>query len=194
MVASIYAAEVSPPEMRGAVLGSLNFAIVAGINTSFWTAYGCRHITSALSWRVPFLVPIFPGTIVAIAAFLIPFTPRWLAMVGRDAECLDTIAKLRQLPSTDQRVQREWMEVLAEVAFEERVAAERYPTLVGNKTFTSSIKLELAAWRELFRPGCLRRTHVGAVIAFFQQWVGISSVLYYTPTLLEYVESCLNVF
>lgn len=133
------------------------------------------------------MIPIFPSAAVAITAFLIPFTPRWLAIVGRDTDCLNTIAKIRSLPKTDIRVQREWMEVLAEVAFENRVTAERHPTLVGSKTFVDSLKLELAAWKELFRSGCLRRTHVGAMIALFQQWVGIGGILYYTPTLLEYV-------
>jgi MFS family permease len=61
--------------------------------------------------------------------------------------------------------------------------AERHPTLAGNKDKSSLIKLEIVSWTDCFRAGCLRRTHVGAGLMFFQQMVGINALIYYSPSL-----------
>ncbi|TKA82105.1 hypothetical protein B0A55_01802 [Friedmanniomyces simplex] len=184
MVAPLYIAEISPPEIRGALLVLEEFSIVTGIVIAFWITYGTQFVASEWAWRFPFLLQIVPGLVLGVGIVFLPFSPRWLASKGRDREALDSIAKLRMLPPTDERVQLEWYEIRAEVALQKEISAERHPSL-QDRSRSSRIKLELAAWADCFKPGCWRRTHVGIGIMFFQQFVGINALIYYSPTLFE---------
>ena len=96
--------------------------------------------------------------------------PRWLVSKGRDAEALQTLAKLRRLATTDTRIQQEWFDIRAEVAFHKETSALRHPEL-QNRTVISRVKLEIVSWTDCFRRGCWRRTHVGVGIMFMQQYV-----------------------
>ena len=97
-------------------------------------------------------------------------SPRWLVSKGRDAEALQTLAKLRRLTTTDTRIQQEWFDVRAEVAFHKETSVLRHPEL-QNRTVMSRVKLEIVSWTDCFRRGCWRRTHVGVGIMFMQQYV-----------------------
>src|SRR6266436_8274794 len=108
MVAPLYISEISPPEIRGALLVLEEFSIVSGIVIAFWITYGTQYISSEWSWRLPFLLQIIPGLILGAGIIFLPFSPRWLVSKGRDKEALESLAKLRQLPTTDTRVLKEW--------------------------------------------------------------------------------------
>ena len=97
-------------------------------------------------------------------------SPRWLASKGRDAEALQALAKLRRLPTTDTRIQQEWFDIRAEVAFHMETNALRHPGL-HDRSVMSRIKLEIVSWTDCFRRGCWRRTHVGVGLMFMQQFV-----------------------
>ncbi|KAK5159300.1 hypothetical protein LTS14_002442 [Recurvomyces mirabilis] len=182
MVAPLYISEISPPEIRGTLLVLEELSIVTGIVIAFWITYGTQHIPSELAWRLPFALQIVPGLILGIGIIFLPFSPRWLASKGRDQEALHNLAKLRQLPTSDSRVQLENQDIRAEVALHQEISAERHPHLQDGST-SSKLRLELASWADLFKPGCWRRTHVGVGIMFFQQFVGINALIYYSPTL-----------
>lgn len=184
MVAPLYISEISPPEIRGALLVLEEFSIVSGIVIAFWITYGTQYISSEWSWRLPFLLQIIPGLILGAGIIFLPFSPRWLVSKGRDKEALESLAKLRQLPTTDTRVLKEWYDIRAEVAFKKEISRERHPKL-QDRSKTSRIKLEIASWTDCFKRGCWRRTHVGVGLMFFQQFVGINALIYYSPTLFE---------
>ncbi len=184
MVAPLYISEISPPEIRGALLVLEEFSIVTGIVIAFWITYGTQFISSEWAWRLPFLIQIFPGILLGIGVIFLPFSPRWLVSKGRDKEALASLSKLRQLPESDKRVQQEWYDIRAEVAFQREVLAERHPQL-QNRSRASRVKLELVSWMDCFKRGCWRRTHVGVGLMFFQQFVGINALIYYSPTLFQ---------
>lgn len=187
MVTPLYMSEISPPEIRGTLLVLEEWSIVFGIVVAYWITYGTRYIgdgTSEWTFRFPFLLQILPAIILGVGIFFLPFSPRWLASKGRDVESLAALAKLRQLPESDSRVRTEWVQIRAEVAFQQQVQAIRHPQLQdGSKK--SSFKLEVAAWLDCLKPGCWRRTMVGVGLMFFQQFVGINALIYYGPTLFE---------
>ncbi|KAF2096400.1 putative MFS monosaccharide transporter [Rhizodiscina lignyota] len=184
MVAPLYISEIAPPEIRGALLVLEEFSIVTGIVIAFWITYGTQYISSEWAWRAPFLIQIAPGLILGLGVFLLPFSPRWLVSKGRDKEALATLAKLRRLPESDKRVEQEWFDIRAEVVFQREILVERHPKL-QDRSRTSRIKLEILSWADCFRPGCWRRTHVGVGLMFFQQFVGINALIYYSPTLFQ---------
>ncbi|KAL8853961.1 MAG: hypothetical protein Q9221_001269 [Calogaya cf. arnoldii] len=184
MVAPLYISEISPPEIRGALLVLEEFCIVFGIVVAYWITFGTRYMSGEWAWRLPFLLQMIPSTVLGIGILFLPFSPRWLASKGRDSEALQSLGKLRQLPVTDQRVQQEWFDIRAEVTFHRQTSAMRHPIL-QSKSKLNSIKLELVSWMDCFRTGCWRRTHVGVGLMFFQQFVGINALIYYSPTLFE---------
>ncbi|KAJ4223429.1 hypothetical protein NW759_006063 [Fusarium solani] len=185
MVVPLYIGEISPPEIRGSLLVFESLFVVLGIVIAFWITYSTKDMSSHWSWQLPFLIQIFPGIILGFGAIFLPFSPRWLASKGREEEALENLVKLRRLPESDRRVKREWIEIIAEARFQTGVLAERHPLLTSpeNKTVSSAIKLEIVSWTDCFKAGCWRRTLVGAGLMFFQQFIGINALIYYSPTL-----------
>lgn len=184
MVAPLYISEISPPEIRGALLVLEELSIVTGIVVAFWITYGTRYMAGEWAWRLPFLLQLVPGLVLGLGILFLPFSPRWLVSKGRDAEALQALAKVRQLPTTDTRIQQEWFDIRAEVAFHKEVSALRHPQL-QDRSVTSRIKLEIVSWTDCFKRGCWRRTHIGVGLMFFQQFVGINALIYYSPTLFK---------
>ncbi|KAF1920448.1 MFS sugar transporter-like protein [Ampelomyces quisqualis] len=183
-IAPLYISEIAPPEIRGALLVLQEFSIVLGIVIAFWTTYGTRFMAGEWSWRLPFLIQMIPSFVLGVGIFFLPFSPRWLSSKGRDDEALQVLSQLRRLPTNDARVFQEWCEIRAEVAFKQEINRERHPQLQA-PTRSNRAKLELASWADCFRRGCWKRTVVGVGIMFFQQFVGINALIYYSPSLFE---------
>lgn len=179
MVVPLYISEISPPEIRGTLLVLEELAIVGGIVIAFWITYGTRFIPGEWSWRLPFLLQIIPGVILGCGVLVLPFSPRWLVSKGRHDEALATLSKLRQLPPDNALVLREWTEIRAEVMCHQEISVERHPELHAEPTRLNRIKLELVSWLDCLRPGCIKRTHVGTGLMFFQQFVGVNAMVYY---------------
>ncbi|KAL3959399.1 hypothetical protein ACCO45_007561 [Purpureocillium lilacinum] len=115
--------------------------------------------------------------------FCTSILPRWLAFKGREEESLRTLSKIRRLPETDSRVRKEWIEIVAEARFQASVLSDRHPSLSTFTGLYSKTKLEVLSWLDCFKAGCWRRTLVGAGLMFFQQFIGINALIYYSPTL-----------
>lgn len=56
-----------------------------------------------------------------------PQSPRHLMNVGREQECLDTLARLRNASTDDMRVRVEFLEIKALKEFERITAEKKYP-------------------------------------------------------------------
>ena len=106
MVVPLYISEISPPEIRGALLVLEEFSIVTGIVIAFWITYGTQYMASEWSWRLPFLLQMVPGFVLGAGTTFLPFSPRWLVSKGRAEDAGDSLCKLRQLDLTDRRVQQ----------------------------------------------------------------------------------------
>ncbi|AFR95554.1 monosaccharide transporter [Cryptococcus neoformans C23] len=183
-VAPMYISEISPPNIRGSLLAMEAATIVAGIVIMFYITYGSRYIPGDWSFRLPFLVQIAPCIALSIGLWKLPYSPRWLAQVGRDEDSLHALKRLRGFPVTDPRLQAEWITIRAEAIQNREVIVKAHPSLQG-EDFMSELKLEIASWVDMFKPKLIRRTIIGPILMLFQQFSGINALIYYSPTLFE---------
>lgn len=177
--APMYISEIAPPNVRGAFLVLEGATIVIGIVIMFYITYGSRHIAGDWSFRLPFTAQMAPCLLLGATLWMLPYSPRWLAQVGRDRDSLDSLSRLRRLPVTDPRVQAEWITIRAEAIRNRETVVMAHPKLTDlskKSTFMGELKLEVAAWTDMFRPGILPRTMIGIMLMFFQQFQGINAV------------------
>ncbi|KAF7527779.1 hypothetical protein PCG10_002250 [Penicillium crustosum] len=184
MVAPLYISEIAPPEIRGTLLVLQELSIVTGIVIAFYITYGTRHIPGHWSWRLPFLIQMIPALFMVAGVFLLPYSPRWLCQRGRDEEALRTLAKIRELPTSDERVLQEWCEIRAECTYCKEESEKKHPNLI-NPGLWNTIKLQLALYVDCWKMPIYKRTQVAVGLMFFQQFVGINALIYYSPTLFE---------
>ncbi|TEB33198.1 general substrate transporter [Coprinellus micaceus] len=181
MLSPLYMAEISPPEVRGSLLALEQLSIVLGVVFGFWTGFITRSIPGPMSWRIPLGVQIIPGIILGLGCLILPPSPRWLVLKGRDADALKSLARLRmrtqEESESDSLLQIELLEMKVETELIQKTFA-----MDGDK---SGFKTELRAWGRLFSKEYRDRTLVGVLIMFFQQWSGINALLYYGPTLVQ---------
>lgn len=185
---SVYISEIAPPNMRGMLLDLDELFIVLGIVVAYWITFGTRYMSGAASFRLPFGLQMVPGVLLLAGSFVMPRSPRWLAMKGRDDESLVTLARLRRRDVNDVLVQAEWIGIRAENRVTREVLLERHPSLAhddGAWTTKDKVLLDLWAWLDTWRPGCWRRTLISVLLMAFQQLVGINALIYYSPSILE---------
>ena len=159
--APIYTAEISPPAVRGRLVGLVQFNIVLGILLAYLSNYIILQVTghSDNAWRWMFGVMAVPAAAFVLLLFTVPETPRYLLSVGRDAEGEEVA---RRLATTDEEADVVISEIHAALN-----AAENAPNV---PFFTKShSKVILLA----------------VVIAMFNQLSGINAVLYYAPEVMK---------
>lgn len=163
---------------------NLSFLSNAPSVIAFYLTFGTRYIDSEASFRIPFGLQMIPGLLLLSGSFLLPPSPRWLSMKGRDDEALHVLTRIRQRSADDLMVQAEWLGIRAEAQLDREVRLERHPTLT-EPTIGNLIQLDMWSWVDTWRPGCWRRTSISFLLMFFQQLIGINALIYYAPSILE---------
>ncbi|KAH8688995.1 hexose carrier protein [Talaromyces proteolyticus] len=176
MGAPLYISEIAPANIRGTLLVLESVSITTGVVVAFWITFATRHMSGEAAFRLPFGLQMITATALGAGIHFFPYSPRWLALVNRLDDCRSSLAKLRGLPETDERIQAEYRGIVSEIQFQKLVMQKRHPGATG-------IKLELLSWLDLFNRRTWKRTAVGCGVAFFQQFSGINAFIYYAPTL-----------
>jgi len=192
LLVPLYNAELAPPETRGALVALQQLAITFGIMISYWIGYGTNYIggtgesQSDAAWLVPICIQLLPAVILASGMMLfMPQSPRHLMNVGREQECLDTLARLRSTNTSDMRVRIEFLEIKALREFERVRALEKYPDYQDG-SFKSNFMIGFYDYASLITNSSLRkRTMVAVMTMVFQQWNGINAILYYAPFIFQ---------
>ena len=127
-------------------------------------------------FRLPFLLQMVPSLLVGLGIHIFPYSPRWLVMRGRNEESLQSLSKLRRLPTDDSRVQLEWKGIMAEVELEQQVLIRQHRSATG-------FKVEVQSWLTLFSKRYRKRTAIACATPFFQQFSDINAFVYYAPIL-----------
>ena len=165
--APIYTAEVSPPAVRGRLVGLVQFNIVFGILLAYLSNYIIVSTMSAdVAWRWMFGVMALPAAIFLALLFTVPETPRWLMSVGRDAEGEEVARRLATTNAEADQVIHDIHSALN--------AAENAPNV------------------PFFTRGHAKVILLAFTIAMFNQLSGINAVLYYAPEVMRQAGAATN--
>ncbi|KAJ5381691.1 uncharacterized protein N7496_004119 [Penicillium cataractarum] len=192
MIVPLYNAELAPPEIRGSLVAVQQLAITFGIMVSFWIGYGCNFIggtgdtQSKAAWLVPVCIQLAPAIILGIGmAVFMPQSPRHLMNTGREEECLEVLAWLRNKSTDDIVVRIEFLEVKAMHMFEKETSAAKYPQYQDGSR-KSRLMILINDYKSLVtNPSLFKRSTVACLIMVFQQWNGINAINYYAPFIFK---------
>ncbi|EAQ87472.1 hypothetical protein CHGG_04091 [Chaetomium globosum CBS 148.51] len=175
MIVPTYVAELSPPAIRGRLIGIYECFVSGGTFVGFWINYGlARNISDSDSaqWEVSFGVQLIPGGLLALGLLWMPESPRWLARHKGPGACIAVLEKLRKIPADHPYMVEESTGILNQIAYEDSVAGP------------SGVKATL---REMAEPSNRRRLSIGVVLFVFMQMAGSNAINYYSPTIFESV-------
>ena len=154
----LYIAEISPTRSRGAFVSSFQLMITIGIVVSYFSDLAFADESNPFSWRWMFYVGVFPAIILLAGMIFLPESPRFLIGKGKEEKGRKV---LRMVESHD----------LVEVSIQ-KIKDDLKSDMENNVT-----------WREIFKPWLRPALIIAIFIMFFQQFVGINTVIYYAPTI-----------
>lgn len=151
----LYIAEISPTKIRGILVSLFQFMITIGILVSFLSDSALADNNNIESWRPMFFMGIIPAVILFIGTFFLPETPRWLMSKGRKSECRKVLERIEN---------KEQVEIVFS-AIKSEIEKEG----------------ERVGWKTILEPWLRTPLIIAIGIMFFQQFVGINTVIYYGP-------------
>jgi sugar porter (SP) family MFS transporter len=159
LVAPMYIAEIAPQKYRGTLVSINQFNIVIGISIAYFSNYFIlKNVTDpTMNWRWMLGVGAIPAILYFFLLFIVPQSPRWLALKGRHEESKKVLARIGGNEYAEQ--------VHSEILEHLKKAHES-----GKSSF-----------REVFSKSMGTILIVGFGIAFFQQITGINAIFYYAP-------------
>ncbi|KAK0714249.1 general substrate transporter [Apiosordaria backusii] len=163
----IYISELSPPAVRGRLVGIYELGWQIGGLVGFWINYGVNTTLAPTrkQWLIPFAVQLIPAGLLLIGAFWLKESPRWLFANGKKEEAMKVLCWIRNLEPTDKYILEEVSYIEADI--------ERFEREVGKgfwKPFLS-LKQRKVQWRFF----------IGGILFLFQNGSGINAINYYSP-------------
>ena len=134
-VCPMYIAEIAPAERRGALVSWNQFAIIFGQLLVYFVNYlivqahvndpAVQEWTQQVGWRVMFGSECVPAATFALLILLVPESPRYLVLQGKDNEALAVLTKLQSQERAVEIIQQ-----IRETATEKRKPLLAYGWLV----------------------------------------------------------------
>lgn len=158
VVVPLYLTELAPKEARGKLTSLMQLLVTIGIFVAYLTDYA---LADSGAWRWMLGLGAVPAVLLGVGIYFQPESPRWLIKHGRTEQARSVLERMRGKSA----------EVDAEI--DEIHAANRTEQAehsVGTRQLLS---------RRL-RPVFL----LGLGLVFFQNFMGINTIIYYAPTLL----------
>ncbi|MCJ7696028.1 MAG: sugar porter family MFS transporter [Anaerolineaceae bacterium] len=151
----LYISEISPTKIRGTLVSMFQLLITVGILTAYLSDNALADNNNLECWRPMLWVGVIPAIVLFVGMFFLPETPRWLMSKGREVEGEKVLRRVED-PSL----------------IENSMAAMRADI---------AIDASQAGWKEIFKPWLRNALIIAVGIMFFQQFVGINTVIYYSP-------------
>lgn len=151
----LYISEISPTKIRGTLVSMFQLLITVGILAAYLSDHAFADNNNLECWRPMLWVGVIPAVILFVGMFFLPETPRWLMSKGREEESRKILNRIEN-----------------EEFVENSIAAMKSDI---------DIDKSQANWKEIFKPWLRNALIIAAGIMFFQQFVGINTVIYYSP-------------
>jgi len=159
VLSPMYIAEISPPTLRGRLVGFFQFNIVFGILVAYLSNYLITLQQFGLAeWRWELGVTAIPALLFFVTLFGIPCSPRWLVKKNRMEEAR---AVLQHTGEED--FERALEDIVRSIHVEQEQAAEK-----------------------LFSRRYLLPIFLAVTIGMFNQLSGINAILYYLNDIFAY--------
>jgi sugar porter (SP) family MFS transporter len=168
----IYCSEISPPAIRGRLVGLYELCWQIGGLVGFWINYGVNETMapSHEQWIIPFAVQLIPAGLLLGGAFLIRESPRWMISRGKREKGIENLCWLRNLD-------RDHIYMQEEIYFIDQ-AIEHQRASVGLgfwQPFKAVFNNKRVAYRFL----------LGGSLFLWQNGTGINAINYYSPTVFK---------
>lgn len=175
IIAPMYIAEISPAPNRGRMVSINQLNIVVGISAAFFTNYLILKLGQSeagwavalhlgeWNWRWMLGLETAPAVLYFACLYLVPESPRWLIMQGRQAEALNIMTKV----SNPNQARSEIDAIIASLEMSQVPGTRRLPF---SALFKQQMRLVLT---------------IGLTVAVLQQITGINSVFFYAPMIFE---------
>lgn len=150
----VYISEIAPAAVRGWMVSLFQLAVTLGIVVAYAVDYAFAHVEG---WRWMLGLAVVPALVLGAGMLVMPNSPRWLLMQGREAEARQVLDRIREPHEIDGEV----------------------------REIAASLHQQRGTWRELLTPAVRPALVVGVGLAIFQQVTGINTVIYYAPTILQ---------
>src|SRR5258708_662283 len=170
MICPLYISEFSPPSFRGRMVALYQLAITIGIVAAYFSnAYLLRlsahkdlggwfhYLIVQDTWRSMIGVGILPSFIFLVCLFLVPESPRWLLLKGKEEQAFLYLSKLNTPATAREEISH----------------------------IQNSLKEDRGTLRELFSPVYRIPLIIGLTLPFLSQVSGINAVIYYGPAILD---------
>jgi len=152
----LYIAEISPAKVRGMLVSMFQLMVTIGVLVSYLSDLYFADEGDMSCWRPMFYVGVIPACILLVGMVFMPETPRWLMSKGRHSESIRILKRIEgeeQAKDSFQQMQEE----------------------------IKRTETEKSGWKELLQPWLRTPLIICIGIMFFQQFVGINTVIYYSP-------------
>jgi len=162
MLSPLYISEIAPAKLRGMLVSLYQLAIVLGINFVYFVNLKIANVGTEtwnidMGWRYMLGSEIIPAFLFFILLFLVPESPRWLTLNGREDEATTILEKVNG--------KEKGKEILNEIK--------------------ETIKAEKGTLKELFATKLRRALIIGLALALFSQITGINAIIYYAPEIFK---------
>lgn len=172
MLSPLYISEISPPKIRGRLVALYQFAITMGILIAYfanaWLMKNSQTIDPEVTgnmelifknevWRAMLGSESIPALGFFILVLLVPESPRWMVLKGKEAKAHNTLAKINGIGIADEQIQN----------------------------IKNTIKDEGESIRSMIKQGYLFPLVIGSILAISSQLSGINAIIYYGPSILN---------
>ncbi|CEI95396.1 hypothetical protein RMCBS344292_09585 [Rhizopus microsporus] len=162
----LYQSEIAPSDIRGRLVSMYtslsSFGRLVGYVVIFYSSY----FQSNWAWRTPWAVQFILSIAFLAACSLLPYSPRWLISQKRDAEGLEVLGNIYDLPKDHRIVQDEYTKIVSQIEAEHRMGS--------NQTYA-----------ELFRGSNLKTTLTAFFISIATCFTGNVAISYFAPTIFK---------
>ncbi|UQC91266.1 uncharacterized protein CLUP02_16800 [Colletotrichum lupini] len=168
----VYISELSPPAIRGRLVGLYELGWQIGGLVGFWINFGVENSVPVgrSQWMITFAVQLIPSGLLLAGSLWIRESPRWLFLHDQRKEAMENLCWIRQLEPND-------VYITEEIAGIDKIYESTKATVGFG--FWQPFKA-LGA-----RPYLQWRLFLGCMLFFWQNGSGINAINYYSPTIFS---------